>query len=159
MEALQHNFFLRGFFKNRGYSDEKDVAAHQIPKLPAEAPSKTFALDGEQMFAAKDNAKLKNEGKLSEAGKYLAANPFSLAVIADSTPVLGDSKKNHALSEARAYVVRDYLIGKFKMDDTKVKTIGLGEDKDSSDGGKGQVRILVYTNAAAPGATSHPSSR
>ncbi len=162
MEALQHNFFLRGFFKNRGYHDESDVAANEIQKLPTEQPAKEFDLDGEQIFAGKDNAKLKNEGRLSDAGKYLAANPFSLTVIADSTSMLGDSKKNLSLSAARAYVVRDYLIGKFKMDDTKVKTIGLGEDKDSADSTKGQVRILVYTNAVAPAsapAVRHPGMK
>ncbi len=34
MEALKHNFFLRGFFKNRGYEDSVELRAHEIAQLP-----------------------------------------------------------------------------------------------------------------------------
>ena len=39
MEALKHNFFLRGFFKNRGYEDAADIAKYRIAALPAGEPS------------------------------------------------------------------------------------------------------------------------
>ena len=35
MEALKHNFLLRGFFKKRGYEDAADITKHQIASLPA----------------------------------------------------------------------------------------------------------------------------
>jgi hypothetical protein len=35
MEALQHNFLLRGFFEKRGYNDTRELTAHAISRLPA----------------------------------------------------------------------------------------------------------------------------
>ena len=34
MEALKHNFFLRGYFKSRGYEDSADVGKHEIEGMP-----------------------------------------------------------------------------------------------------------------------------
>lgn len=45
------------------------------------------------------------------------------------------------VTEARAMVVRDYLVKNFKMDDTRVKTIGLGKSQDADGAG---VAVLVY---------------
>jgi hypothetical protein len=39
-------------------------------------------------------------------------------------------------------VVRDYLTQNFKLDDTRIKTIGLGKAGEGSDNGK--VEILIY---------------
>src|SRR5205085_11275021 len=44
-EALKHNFFLRGFFKKRGYEDSAELTKHQIPQLPAQPYTKKFAYD------------------------------------------------------------------------------------------------------------------
>ena len=57
----------------------------------------------------------------------------------------GDSDKNKELTEARAYVVREYLTKTFKMDDTHLKTMGLGKVKSPGEGSK--VEILVYPAA------------
>jgi len=50
MEALKHNFLLRGFFKKRGYEDSDEIAKHQISRLPPEQNAKTFEYDGRQIF-------------------------------------------------------------------------------------------------------------
>src|SRR5207237_10650202 len=34
MEALKHNFFLRGFFKERGYESAADLKKNEISQLP-----------------------------------------------------------------------------------------------------------------------------
>lgn len=83
MEALQHNFFLRGFFERRGYSDTAELAQHAISRLPARKPSKEFQFDGKEVFDKPDSAKLKDKKALDEAGKFLEENPFGLAVIAN----------------------------------------------------------------------------
>jgi outer membrane protein OmpA-like peptidoglycan-associated protein len=41
-------------------------------------------------------------------------------------------------------VVRDYLVKNFKMDDTRVKTIGLGKSSDADGAG---VAVFVYAQA------------
>ena len=79
---------------------------------------------------------------MKEAGTFLESNPYGLVVVAGSTDQKGDSEKDRLLTEARAMVVRDYLVQNFKLDDTRVKTIGLGKSADSNPAGR--MEILVY---------------
>jgi outer membrane protein OmpA-like peptidoglycan-associated protein len=132
-EALKHNFLLRGYFKNRGYENADDITKNQIAQLPASSPSKTFVVNASKLFDKPDTAKLKNQPLLKEAGEYLQANHFGLAVIAAAAGMKVDSDKDRLLTEARAAVVRDYLAGNFKLDDRLLKTIGLGKTQQSSD--------------------------
>lgn len=141
-EALKHNFLLRGFFKNRGYEDAADLTKHQISNLPAREPAKTFTYAANEIFDKQDTAKLKNAKLLGEAGNFLEQNSFSLAVVAGYTDRKGDTEKDRVLSEARAMVVRNYLVQNFKLDDTRIKTIGLGKSAESGNGGA--VEILIY---------------
>jgi phospholipid/cholesterol/gamma-HCH transport system substrate-binding protein len=142
MEALKHNFLLRGFFKNRGYEDSTELKKYAIQQLPSKPPAKTFAFDASKIFDKSDTAKLKKGKVVDEGGAYLEGNPFSLAVVAAYTDKKGDTEKDKVLSEARAMVVRDYLVHNFKLDDTRIKTAGLGKSPDVSEGGK--VEIIVY---------------
>ena len=45
-------------------------------------------------------------------------------------------------------VVRDYLTEKFKLDDTRIKTLGLGKAGETSDSGK--LEIIVYQVGSIP---------
>ncbi len=146
MEALKHNFLLRGFFKKRGYEDSDELTKHQIPQLPPEQIAKTFEYDGKQIFDKPDTAKLKNEKALNEAGTFLQGTTFNLAVVVASTGMKGDADKDKQISEARAAVVRDYLIKTFKFDDTRLKTLGVGKNPEAGDYGK--MEILIYSGAA-----------
>jgi phospholipid/cholesterol/gamma-HCH transport system substrate-binding protein len=142
MEALKHNFFLRGFFKERGYESAADLKKNEISQLPDKPVAKKFSYEAKRIFDKPDTAKLKNEKTLKDAGDYLQDNRFSLAVIAASSDMKGDTEKERLLTEARAMVVRDYLVRNFKMDDTRIKTIGLGKsDKAAEDG---SVEVLIY---------------
>jgi phospholipid/cholesterol/gamma-HCH transport system substrate-binding protein len=143
MEALKHNFFLRGFFKKRGYFDSSELNAHAIAKLPARAPMKKFTLDGSQLFDKPDQAKLGKEKSLNQIGAFLESNPFSLAVIEASTGAQGKKEDNLKLSQARAMIVRQYLAQKFKVDDARIKTRGVGEGQQAA-GSTGTVTIVVY---------------
>lgn len=145
MEALKHNFLLRGFFKNRGYEDISDLTKNAIAHLPAGEPLKIFEYDGQKMF--NQQAKLKDEKAVKEAGDYLQSNPFGLAVVAVSTGMKGETDKDRTLSEGRAAAIRDYLAKNFRLDDTRVRTLGLGKSSDTGDNGKAE--ILVYATAAA----------
>jgi phospholipid/cholesterol/gamma-HCH transport system substrate-binding protein len=152
MEALKHNFLLRGFFKTRGYEDSTDLTKHEIPALPAKAPVKKFDYDANKVFDKPDTAKLKREKLLNDAGKFLEENRFGLAVVADYVDGKGDTDKDQLLSEARAMVIRDYLVKNFKIDDTRVRTIGLGKAKGPTE--NGTVQVLVY-----PEGTNAPAAR
>lgn len=142
MEALKSNFLLRGFFRRRGYQDSANLAKHEIPRLPRDPYSKRFVYDAKQVFEKPDTAKLKNQKALNEAGRFLEENKFGLAVVAASAGMKGDAEKGRELTQARAMVVRDYLAHNFGLDDTRIKTIGLGETSEAGDSSK--VEILIY---------------
>jgi outer membrane protein OmpA-like peptidoglycan-associated protein len=142
MQALSNNFLLKGFFNRRGYENSADLTKYAVSRLPAGSPFKTFVYAGDMIFDKKDTAKLKNKKVLTEAGKFLEANAFGLAVVAGYSGMKGDSGKNKVLMQARTMVVREYLVQNFKLNDTRLATIGMGESNESSDSGK--IEILIY---------------
>ena len=144
MEAMKHNWLLRGFFNKRGYGDSSELTEHEISNLPGSPYLKKFVFDAKKMFDKPDNAKLKSEKTLTEAGRFLEGNRFGLAIVAATNGMKGDTDEAQVLTQARAMVVRDYLVKNFKMDDTRLKTIGLGksDQKDAVDGGS--VEVIIY---------------
>ncbi|MGA7288905.1 MAG: MlaD family protein [Terriglobales bacterium] len=145
MEALKHNFFLRGYFKNRGYEDSAELAKDEIDHLPQGAPVKEFTFPAKQLFDKQDSAKLKNQKSLNAGGEFLADNQFGFAVVVASTGMEGDTQKDFVLTEARAMVVREYLVEHFGFDDSLLKTLGMGKQTTaSSDASWGTVQIFVY---------------
>jgi phospholipid/cholesterol/gamma-HCH transport system substrate-binding protein len=150
MEAVKHNFLLSHFFHERGYEDTSDLTKHQIARLPAVAPAKSFSWSGEKIFDKTDTAKLKDNGALKPAGVFLQSNPFGLAVVVGYADMKGDEATEKILTEARAMVVRDFLVKNFKMDDTNVRTLGLGKSPDAGNSG---ISVLIY-----PPGTAVPNS-
>jgi phospholipid/cholesterol/gamma-HCH transport system substrate-binding protein len=142
-EALKHNFLLRGFFKKRGYEDDTMLTQNAIRQMPAGAPEKKFMYPSAKMFEKPDTAKIKNAKMIDEAGRFLQNNGYRLAVVAAYADMKGDSDEQLKFTEARAAVVREYLVQHFKLDDTKLKTIGLGKSNTAPDGG--EVDILLYS--------------
>src|SRR5579863_2857858 len=132
MEALKHNFLLRGFFNRRGYSDSSELARNEIRSLPPEPYTKAFAYEPEKLFGKGDTAKLKNQRILDPAGKFLETVPFGFAVVAASSGPKGDAEEERTLTQARAAVVRKYLADNFRFDDTRLKTIRLGKQTDGN---------------------------
>jgi phospholipid/cholesterol/gamma-HCH transport system substrate-binding protein len=155
MEALKHNFLLRGFFKNRGYEDAADLTKHAVSHLPPGDPVKTFDYGGKKLF--NKQAKLEDQKALKDAGDYLQSNKFGLAVVVDSVGMKGESGQDQTLSEGRAAAVRDYLAKNFRLDDTRIKTLALG--KTSGAGDNGNVEILVYPPSSSAGAGDAPTGR
>src|SRR5271157_1127300 len=161
MEAMKQNFLLRGYFKKRGYEDSSELAKNEIPQLPQTAPLKTFTFDAKQLFDKVDTAKPKNQKSLRAAGQFLADTEFGVAVVVVSTGTTGDAQKDLVLTQARAMVVRDYLVNNFSFDDTQLKTLGLGKGHSvNSDFGWGTVEIIVYpADTEAPTQTSAVSPK
>jgi len=155
MEALKHNFLLRGFFRKRGYEDSAELTKHQISRLPREPYMERFDYQAKQIFDKPDTAKLKDQKALNSAGSFLQNNRIGLAVVAASTGMKGDTDSSRVLTEAQSMVVRDYLIQNFRLDDTRIKTIGLGKATDGIDTGK--VEILVYPARTTVASTKRES--
>lgn len=144
MEALKKSFLLRGYFKNRGYENSSDLVKYEIANLPQTQPLKTFTFDAKQLFDKVDTAKPKNQKSLRAAGQYLADNEFGIAVIVVSTSMAGDTEKDLVLTQARAMVVREYLVENFGFDDAEVKTLGIGKKNGTNAASWGTVDILIY---------------
>jgi phospholipid/cholesterol/gamma-HCH transport system substrate-binding protein len=145
MEALKHNFFLRGYFKNRGYEDSAELAKDEIVSLPQGTPQKTFTFEAKQLFGKVGTAKLKNQKSLDAAGDFLTDTDFGVAVVAAYSSMEGDARKDLVLTQGRALVVREYLVENFGFDDRRLKTLGMGKKSGTSpESGWGAIEILVY---------------
>jgi phospholipid/cholesterol/gamma-HCH transport system substrate-binding protein len=158
MEALKHNFFLRGYFNKRGYEDSAEIGVNSISGLPRGTPVKSFTFTARQLFDGRDSAKLKDQKSLDAAGEYLAQNQFGVAVVVASTGIEGDTKKDLLLTEARAMVVREYLGGNFGFDNDLLKTLGLGKQAGpNQDADWGSIQILIFpAGTQIPGAKPAP---
>jgi len=155
MEAMKHNFFVRGYFKNRGYEDSAELAKDEIVSLPQGAPQKTFTFEAKQLFGKVDTAKLKNQKSLDAAGDFLTDTDFGVAVVAALSSMEGDAGKDLVLSQGRALVVREYLVEKFGFDDRRLKTLAMGKKSGTSpEKGWGTIQILVY-----PSGTETPPAK
>ncbi|MGA9671933.1 MAG: MlaD family protein [Terracidiphilus sp.] len=158
MEALKHNFLLSGYFKKRGYEDSSDLAADSIDGLPQGTPLKAFTYTAKQLFDARDSAKLKNQKALNEPGEFLAKNQFGFAVVVVSAGMEGDTQKDLVLTQARAMVVREYLVEHFAFDDSQLKTLGLGKQTGTNlDADWGSIQVLLYpAGTEVPPASKQP---
>ena len=162
MEALKRNFLLSGYFKKRGYEDEEDSECQSDWRLPQGAPVKAFTYTTKQLFDGRDSAKLRNQKPLNAGGEFLAQNQFGFAVVVVSTGMEGDTQKDQTLTEARAMVIRKYLVENFGFDDTQLKTLGTGKQTSAStgvDGDWGSIQILVFPEGTAiPTSKPEPTS-
>jgi phospholipid/cholesterol/gamma-HCH transport system substrate-binding protein len=155
MEALKHNFFLSGYFKKRGYEDSSDLAANRVAELPQALPEKTFTYAARQLFDGRDSARMKDQKTLNEAGDFLAQTQFGVAVVVVSTGMDGDSQKDLVLTEARAMVIREYLVENFGFDDSQLKTLGMGKQAGANlEADWGSIQILIY-----PAGTEVPAGK
>jgi len=144
-EALKHNFLLRGYFNKRGFTNPVELHKHAVTQLPDETPQKVFTYTAKQLLDKPDSVKLKNQKALNEAGEYIqGANP-GLVIIESSTGPRGDSDKDQQLSEERADAVRSYLVDHFKLEDRRLKILGIGKTE-----GDASLRILLYNEPPAP---------
>lgn len=155
MEALKHNFLLSGYFKKRGYDDSSDLKVNRIGSLPQGVPQQTFTFTAKQLFDGRDSAKLKDQKVLKTAGEFLAQNQFGFAVVTVSSGMEGDTQKDQVLTEARAFVIRQYLVDNFGFDDSQLKTLGMGKQTGAAlDGEWGSIQILIY-----PAGTAMPADK
>ena len=145
MESLKHNFFLSGYYKRRGYEDSSELAANKISGLPQSSPVKIFTYTAKQLFDGRASAKMTDQKTLKAAGDFLAQTQFGLAVIEVSTGMDGDTQKDLVLTEARAMVIREYLVENFGFDDSQLKTLGMGKQTGANlEADWGSIQILIY---------------
>jgi phospholipid/cholesterol/gamma-HCH transport system substrate-binding protein len=145
MSALKKNWFLRGFFKDRGYYDASELTKYDVGKMPKNNVQKKFVYASDDLFDKEKTGKIKEKNNLKDAGKFLEKNRFGLVVVTAYSAGPGEQEENLQVTQAQALVVRKYLVDNFKLDENRIKTKGFGEqatkDKDVQ---PSRVEILVY---------------
>jgi phospholipid/cholesterol/gamma-HCH transport system substrate-binding protein len=141
LDALKGNFLLRGFFNKRGYVDSDELKKHEVAALPGSAALKTFTFGAKGIFDKATSAKLKDKKALNEVGAYLQKQKFGLAVVVSSAGAKGDTDKMLLLTQAQSAVVRNYLVQNFQLDDTRLKTRGLGKSEELGPDAALEIRI------------------
>ncbi len=76
---------------------------------------------------------------------FLAQAQFGVAVVVVSTGMDGDSQKDLILTQARAMVIREYLVENFGFDDSQLKTMGMGKQAGTNlEADWGSIQILIF---------------
>jgi phospholipid/cholesterol/gamma-HCH transport system substrate-binding protein len=142
MEAMKHNFLLRGFFKGRGYYDlaqmspadyRKGALTKGSDRRLVRAWRRADALFEPQPDHPADE-RLTNQGKTgidSAIAPYLE-HIASGIVMVEGYAQQGTRDEQYLRSHARASIVRDYLIAKFHLDPQATGAMALSADSPDS---------------------------
>jgi len=142
MDALKHNFLLRGFFKNRGYFDLAQVspADYRRGVLTKGSDRQVVRVWLRSDVLFEPSPERPEDERLTIPGKVqidLAIGPF-LEQVASGIAVVegfaqqGTRDQQYLRSRVRSSIVRDYLIAKFRLDPQATGAIPLSADSPGS---------------------------
>jgi outer membrane protein OmpA-like peptidoglycan-associated protein len=98
------------------------------------------------LFDEEKTGKIKEKNGLKDTGKYLERNPFGLIIVTAYIGEPGEKDESLQVTQAQALVVRKYLVDNYKIDESKIKTKGFGEQSyKQKDAEQSRVEILVYS--------------
>ena len=147
MEAMKHNFLLRGFFNRRGYFDLDAISPAEYRTGVLENGKRkamriwlksamVFEAGPDGSEALSESGRARIDSAMSTYLKYLPANPLVVEGYAPAPTVA----ERFRLSRRRAGIVREYILGKYDIPPQNAGFIGLGAeavdspDKDRWDG-------------------------
>ena len=172
MDALKHNFLLRGFFNRRGYFDlaQMSPADYRQGALTKGSDRRLIRVwrRADVLFElAPDHPE--NE-RLTEPGKAwidAAIAPYlehvaSGIVIVEGYAQQGTRDEQYLRSRTRASMVRDHLIGKFHLDPQATGAMPLSADSTDSPGKspwEGVALAVILPKAALQRATNRTTIR
>jgi len=135
MEAMKHNFLLRGFFNKRGYYDLDSISpAEYRTGVLENGKRKAMRIwlkasllfepgpDGTEVLSESGRARI--DSAMSTYLKYLPAYPLVVEGYAPAPTVA----ERFRLSRYRAGIVRQYIVGKYDVPPQNTGFIGLGND-------------------------------
>ena len=144
MDALKHNFLLRGFFKDRGYFDLAQVSPTDYRRgILTKGSDRRVArvwLRSDVLFEPAPERP--EDERLTGPGKAqidLAIGPF-LEHVASGIAVVegfaqqGTRDEQYLRSRVRSSIVRDYMIAKFRLDPQATGAMPLSADSPGSPG-------------------------
>ena len=157
MEAMKHNFLLRGFFNRRGYYDLDAISPAQYRNGVLENGKRKAMriwLSSPVLFEqGADREVLSAEGRaridsaMTTYLRHVPANPIVVEGYA-SEGTLGD---RYRLSRQRAGLVREYLLGRYGLTPQNTGYIALGSDAQGSPAGAtwDGVSLALFLDTAA----------
>ena len=158
MEAMKHNFLLRGFFNRRGYFDLNAISPAEyrngvlengkrkamriwlsVPVLFETGP------DGEE--ALTDEGRNRVDSAMTTYLRHVPSNPIVIEGYA-TAGTLGD---RYRVSRQRAAIVREYVLGRYGLTPQNIGYIALGSDAQGSPSGKAWdgVALTMFLDTAA----------
>lgn len=162
-EALKRNFFFRGFFNRRGYFDLDDITPAEYRQGALQTRDRRvlkiwlganvlFETDANGEERLSDGGQTRLDSAMSQYVRYPRSSP--LVIETYSPELTGDER--YLAGTRRAKLVRDYLVGKFRLDANYVATMLLGtEAKDSPSGGTWDgIALALFVPTTALGGAS-----
>jgi phospholipid/cholesterol/gamma-HCH transport system substrate-binding protein len=144
MDALKHNFLLRGFFKGRGYFDLAQLSPADYRQG---ALTKGSDRHVDRVWLASDGLfepepERPQEERLSDPGKVRVSAAMasyleqigSSIVMVEGYSQQGTLEERYLQSRVRASMVRDYLVAKFHLDPQATGAMPLSADSPGSPG-------------------------
>ena len=158
MDALKHNFLLRGFFNRRGYFDLDAISPAQYRSGVLENGKRKAMriwLSSAVLFAAGPNGtetltadgRARIDSAVVTFLKYLPSNP----VVVEGYATEGTAGERYQRSRQRAALVRGYLLGRYGLMPQHTGFIALGADAVDSPGGErwDGVALTLFLEAEA----------
>jgi phospholipid/cholesterol/gamma-HCH transport system substrate-binding protein len=142
MEAMKHNFLLRGFFNRRGYYDLDAISPVEYRKGVLENGKRRAMRiwvgsnvlfepgpDGVEVLSQDGRARI--DSAMSTYLKYLPSNP----IVVEGFATGGTADERFRRGRIRAGIVREYILGRYELAPQNTGYISLGNDgKGSPDG-------------------------
>jgi phospholipid/cholesterol/gamma-HCH transport system substrate-binding protein len=159
MEALKHNFLLRGFFNRRGYFDLDAMSAADYRNGLLENGGRKAAriwlasrvlferrADGPEALTA--DGKVRLDSAMSTYLKYVPTNP----IVIEGYATEGTTDERFRSARQRAGTVREYLLGRYELSPQSTGYIALGDEAAGSPEGDGKwdgVAITLFLDREA----------
>lgn len=144
MEALKHNFLLRGFFRDRGFFNLSDVSPAEYRKgaLMRGGTRARVWLRSEALFEpapgepATERLTVAGKARLDSALGDYADRLATGVLMIEGYAQPGTKGEQYLRSRLRASLVRDYLIDAFSLTPQKIGIMPLGKESTGSPGGE-----------------------
>ena len=157
MEAMKHNFLLRGFFNRRGYFDLNAISPAQYRtgvlengkrkamRIWLSAPVLFEQGPGGEVLSVEGRSRV--DSAMTTYLKYVPSNP----IVVEGYSMEGTVGERYRLSRQRAGIVREYLMGRYGLMPQNTGYIALGSDVEGSPAGKkwDGVSLTLFLDTAA----------
>jgi phospholipid/cholesterol/gamma-HCH transport system substrate-binding protein len=157
MEAMKHNFLLRGFFNRRGYFDLNAISPAEYRNGVLEngkrkamriwLASSVLFEDGEGGEVLSAEGRSRVDSAMTTYLRHVPSNP----IVIEGYATEGTLGERYRLSRQRAGIVREYLLGRYGLSPQNTGYIALGSDAQGSPSGKewDGVSLTMFLDTAA----------